>query len=220
MNNKSIVDIIDRSILEKSLNEMNDYGYKSLVFCVINSVYSIGAKYASTKAVVERFANYLGKTLKSEYLISEFITTFGSFDIDLLADEIFKNRQRTSTSNGILKAEAVVHFIKVLNNHGIETTDDLLNYKDKNSLIYDIKKIKGQGKGLTYDYVMMLSGDVDSFKPDRHIINFFTEYLNLVDQSNLEKEFRNQLDIVKKTYPSMNIRTLDSSIWFFMSSKK
>lgn len=220
INKKSVVDIIDSSIFKERLNEMKDYGYTSLVFCVIDSVYSIGAKYASTKAVVERFANHLGITLKSEYLISEFVKTYGSLDFDYLANEIFKNRQRTSTSNGILKAEAIVHFINVLHNHNIETTDDLLNYKDKYRLMYDIKKIKGQGKGLTFDYVMMLAGDVDTFKLDRHIINFFTEYLNLEDVSDLETKFRNQLEIAQKTYPNMNIRTLDGSIWLFMSSRK
>ena len=64
-------------------------------------------------------------------------------EVNKLAQNIFKNRQRTSTRNGILKADAVVQFIKILKAHEIETNDDLLNYDDKDRLVNDIKGIKG-----------------------------------------------------------------------------
>lgn len=217
-----MLDIIDKSLFEKRISEMNDYGYNSLVFCVIDSVYSIAARYSSTKAVVERFANYLGKSIKDQYLISDFIKDFGNFEVDDLAENIFKNRQRTSTTNGILKADAVMQFIKVLEAHGIETNEDLLIYKDRYKLMYDVRNIKGQGKGLTFDYVLMLAGDVDTFKPDRHIINFFSIYFGIKDTSNknIEALFRKQLKIVKNEYPNINVRTLDGVIWLYMSNKK
>lgn len=217
-----MLNIIDKKIFEDKLAEMEDYGFNSLVFSVINSVYSISANYSSTIAVVERFAKHINRSLKDQYLISEFIRDFGNAEVDELATTVFKNRQRTSTRNGILKADAVVQFIRVLYLHGIETNEDLLNYEDKYRLIYDIKKIKGQGSGLTYDYVLMLAGDVNTFKPDRHIFRFFSEHLGLevTSSENLEKLFRKQLEIVKKDYPDMNVRTLDSAIWFYMSNKK
>lgn len=216
-----MISIIDKSFFEKRIAEMNDYGYESLVFCVIDSVYSISAKYASTKAVVLRFADYLGKSIKEQYQISEFVNDFGMTNVNELASDIFKNRQRTSTVNGILKADAVVQFIKVLYTHGIETNYDLLNYTDKDRLMCDIKKIKGQGSGLTFEYLLMLAGDTNTFKPDRHIINFFTNYFHIKDISNenLEKIFREQLEIVKITYPNINVRTLDGVIWLYMSNK-
>lgn len=142
-------------------------------------------------------------------------------EVNKLAQNIFKNRQRTSTRNGILKADAVVQFIKILKAHEIETNDDLLNYDGKDRLVNDIKGIKGQGKGLSFNYVMMLAGDVNTFKPDRHIINFFIDHFDIKDTSNqnLERLFREQLEKVKSVYPEINVRTLDGAIWLYMSNK-
>jgi len=68
----------------------------------------------------------------------------------------------------------------------------------------------------------MLCGDTGVFKRDRHIINFFHDYLKVKDTTydNLCLEFIKQLDVIKSSYTGYNIRALDGVIWQFMSSKK
>lgn len=216
----NIFNIISSDIFEKRQTEMSEYGYQSLVFCVIDSVFSIAARYSSTKNVVKRFADYLNKSITDEYLVSEFITQFDTLDGHEILKRVFNNKQRTSTKNGILKAEAVIRFIKILYLRGIETKRDLLAYPNRDSLLEEIKTIEGQTKGTTFDYLLMLSGDKGVFKKDRHIENFFIKYFNVTDISydNLKREFEKQLEVVLKKYPDYNIRTLDSVIWNFMST--
>lgn len=218
----NIFNIISSDIFEKRQTEMYEYGYQSLVFCVIDSVFSIAARYSSTKNVVKRFADHLNKSITDEYLVSEFITQFDTLDGHELLKRVFNNKQRTSTKNGILKAEAVIRFIKILYLRGIETKRDLLAYPNRDSLLEEIKTIEGQTKGTTFDYLLMLSGDKGVFKKDRHIENFFIKYFNVTDISydNLKCEFEKQLEVVIKKYPDYNIRTLDSVIWNFMSNSK
>lgn len=218
---KNIFDIIDDDFFKKGQSEMVEYGYQSLVFCVIDSVFSIAANYTSTKNVVKRFAEHAGKTIFDEYLISDFVNEFDNPTGRELLKQVLNNRQRTSTRNGILKSEAVIEFIRVLFDNQIETKSDLLKYRNREKILKDIKKIKGQSKGTTFDYLLMLSGDEGVFKRDRHIIKFFSDYFHIKDTSydNLKKEFEKQLDIVLNKYPKFNIRTLDSVIWKFMSRK-
>lgn len=218
----NIFNIISSDIFEKRQSEMSEYGYQSLVFSVIDSVFSIAARYSSTKNVVKRFADYLNKSIKDEYLISDFINQFDTEEGHELLKTVFNNKQRTSTKNGILKSEAVIRFIKVLHVNGIETKNDFLSFANREKLISEVKTIKGQTKGTTFDYLLMLSGDMEYLKKDRHIEKFFMKYFNVTDISydNLKIEFEKQLEVVRKKYPDYNIRTLDSVIWNFMSNNK
>lgn len=219
---QTILDIIPLEIFEKRLSEMSEYGYQSVVFCIIDAVFSIGANYTSTKRTVERFSKYVGLNITDQYIVSQFVSEFSSQSPEVLATSVFDNKQRTSTTNGILKAEAVVKYLNVLHQFGIETKDDLLRNKENIELKKSLKQIKGQSKLLTFDYALMLSGDTGNFKRDRHIINFFTEYLKVtnLDDLHLQSEFNKQLETVQRRYPDFNMRTLDGVIWQFMSSKK
>lgn len=219
---KSILDIIPKSILESKLAQMSEYGYQSLVFCVIDSVFSIGVRYTSTIRTVKRFATAVGRNIHDPYSVQEFITRFGKINHEKMANEIYQNRQRTSTRSGILKAEAVSEFLKVLHSFQIETKQDFLKQKTNQKLIDAIQRIKGQSQLTTFDYLLMLSGDTGTFKRDRHIINFFADYMGVknTDYDSLKTEFEKQLDVVSHVYPEINIRTLDGAIWQFMSEKK
>jgi hypothetical protein len=216
---KTIIEVIDRGYIDKFLADLKHYGYKSLVLNIIESVFSIATKFEATLKVVERFADHAGIDIEhGEYTLSQFIKDYGNSDYQFLAEEIFKNRQRTSAVSGILKAEAVVLYIKALNEFGIETTRDFLNYKNKDKLRNQIALIKGQSSGITFSYVLMLSGDLSTFKPDRHIHKFFEVYLEYgnLSENQLKIAFDNQLNRIVKHYPNFNIRMLDNLIWNFM----
>jgi hypothetical protein len=218
---KKTTQVISRDFIEEFLSSLKHYGPKSLVISVIDSVFSIGVKYESTIKVVERFSNHVGINIeKDEYTLEQFLNDYGKYDYVDLATNIFKNRQRTSTRNGILKSEAVVHYIKALHSFGINISKDLLNYEEIEKVRNEITKIPGQKSGVSFAYLMMLSGDSSLFKPDRHIYNFFEDYLGYgkLNESELKQKFDEQYKLIKEEYPAFTIRLLDSLIWTFMKN--
>lgn len=216
---KNITDVIGSQFIEDFLNGIKYYGYQSLALSVIDAVYSISAKYESTLRVVERFAKRTGVDVEQgNYSLSQFLKDFGSYDYEILANDVFKNRQRTSSINGILKAEAVVLYIKALVSFNIDNKDNLLNYPNKDAIRKKIGTIPGHKSGIAFSYLLMLSGDTSTFKPDRHMFNFFGNFLNYgsLDQNHLRQSFDEQLKLIKVRYPKFSIRTLDSMIWNYM----
>lgn len=222
-NKKDILEVLPSEYFDNYLREAKEYGYKSLVLGVIDSVFSISAKYESTFKTVERFASYTGIDLyNQEFLVSDFIGQYSEYSDIKLAEEVFRNRQRTSTSNGILKAQAVKEFINILDQHNIQTKEDLLKYPNKKDLKQKIAQIKGQKSGITFEYLMMLAGDTERFKPDRHIYRFFEEYLNYgkLDEYKLNIAFKEQLITVQNKYERFTIRMLDNLIWKFVRDRE
>lgn len=100
---------------------------------MIDAVFSIGVKYTSTTNVVRSYCAYYGLRVHNEshdqegdkHTISQLIGHITSTGVEESADVIFKNHQRTSTRNGILKAEAVLRFASVLQKYGVETLADM-----------------------------------------------------------------------------------------------
>jgi len=218
---KKITQVISHEFIEEFLSSLKHYGPKSLVIGVIDSVFSIGVKYESTINVVERFAKFVGINIENdEYTLEDFLETFEDYSYEQLAEEVFVNRQRTSSRNGILKAEAVVHYINILHGNGINTADDLLKHENINQVRNEIMIIPGQKSGVSFAYVMMLSGDTSLFKPDRHIYTFFESFLGYsnLNKENLNHKFKEQYEIIKVEYPVFTIRLLDNLIWTFMKN--
>jgi hypothetical protein len=218
---KKITQVISHEFIEEFLASRKHYGPKSLVVSVIDSVFSIGVKYESTIKVVERFAKYVGINIENdEYTLEEFLNTFNDYSYEQLADEVFVNRHRTSSRNGILKAEAVVHYINILHSNGINKSEDLLNHQEIDRVRSEIMIIPGQKSGVSFAYVMMLSGDTSLFKPDRHIYTFFESFLGYgkLSEDSLKLKFEEQFKMIKDKYPVFTIRLLDNLIWTFMKN--
>jgi hypothetical protein len=109
------------------------YYYSSLPLCVIDAVYSIGVNYESTRRTVStwceaqtppwrRVCNELAE--RGDHTMAEFVELLTQTSAEELANSVFKNKQRTSTKNGILKAEAISLFAKVLVDSKIENFSD------------------------------------------------------------------------------------------------
>lgn len=94
-----------------------------------------------------------------------------------MATELFVNSQRTSTSSGILKSEAVLQFLKVLEKHHVERFADIEKVFNNDDFENEIRAIKGQASGISLKYFYMLAGKEDLIKPDRMIIGFLKEAL-------------------------------------------
>lgn len=198
------------------------YKEPSVVIGVIDSIFSIGTKYESTIKVVDRFVEKINiKRNEDDYTTKDFIRDFGTFSDEELANGIFKNRQRTSTVNGMLKSAAVKQVISIFNDNGIQTKKDLLNHKNIKEVERQVRTVKGQRSGVSFDYIMMHAGDENRFKPDRHIYTFFEKILGhgKLTETELEQVFFDELTKVKEVYPFFTARSLDSLIWEYVKFK-
>lgn len=145
--------------------------------------------------------------------------TFNCFED--AAKEGFNNRQRTSSVNGILKAEACYRVAEVFKKHNIDTLDDFNTYGHKSELDSDILKVKGQGSGIMLKYLYMLAGNSNEVKPDRHMVNFMKRvfpHLTIAAKNHAEikKIMEETVLVLKLKYPQLTERFLDVLIWEHM----
>ena len=205
------------------------YYYSSLPLCVIDTVFSIGVKYASTQNVVKNYCNYYGLREYNTWggdkgdthSISQIVENITYLGVEKSADIVFKNHQRTSTRSGILKADAVLRFAKVLQKYGVETFDDIGQKGLPSEAENEILKIPGQKSGLSLRYFYMLSGDDSYSKPDRHILRFLEEQTGReFTIQEAQKLLSDTAKMLQSKYPHMTVRLLDYSIWNYMAHRK
>ena len=140
-----------------------EYYYGSLPFCIIDAVYSLAARYSSTRKTVIRFCNVLGlqrlrpkgssyPDISEQYSVWQFEELLSRYsDYERIAAELFDNRQRTSTRNGILKAEAVHRFAQVLSRYKVNYFQDISKVIQSGQFESDICSIPGQTYGENRD---------------------------------------------------------------------
>ena len=154
--------------------------------------------------------------VKNQISTTDFLSLFGNESVDSLASSVFKNRQRTSSKNGILKVEAVIKFLKILKDFGIEYYQDISRIIDNESFDFCIKNIPGQKSGISLKYFFMLSGSKDLIKPDRMVIRFLQDAsgkkFNLQDCQTVLSAVT--IEINKKGY-DLTPQLVDNAIWNF-----
>ena len=167
--------------LQKPLSQ--EYFYGHLACCVMDAVHSIGVRYESTRQIPIRYCETYGlKRLRlsgtglpepeEQEPLSTLVSRIEDIGHERFANEVVKNRHRTSATNGILKTEAVLRFAQCLTRQGIETFQDLLAFRNNLELEAAIKTIPGQKSGIAWRYFWMLAGDEQGVKPDRMILGF------------------------------------------------
>lgn len=193
------------------------YYYKHLPLCVIDSIFSIGVKYEIVQNTLNRFCDYykIDKFSKSEELTtSDFLKLMKEKSILELTENIYQNKQRTSTRNGILKSEAVILFLEVLQKFNIEKLSDIDKIFNNQQFEIEIKKIPGQNSGISLVYFFMLAGSDELIKPDRMIIRFLEnisgEKVSLNDSQYILVEVSREL---KKNGFKITPKKLDYLIW-------
>lgn len=226
MTNERLVRYCKENLDLKNVELGDEYYYSNLPLCIIDAVFSISIRYTATQNVVERFCKYFkiekSRQDKNSYppketqlSINEFIDFYKQYDIDFFTKNIFDNRCRTSSRNGILKSEAVLEFAKVLQNFNVNYFQDI----NKSLLLNEdfereIKKIKGQGSGISLAYFFMLAGSENLIKPDRMVKRFVEDATNETIPSNkLMQVFNDVFLILTKEFPHLTLRELDHEIW-------
>ncbi len=116
---------------------------------------------------------------KDEQLtVDQFIDHITGYGPDRFASEILKNRARTSSQSGILKAKASLRFSEVLRDHRVQVLQDLHGRSEDVALDIDLRTVKGQGSGIAVRYFFMLTGADHLIKPDRMILGFLDRVLH------------------------------------------
>jgi hypothetical protein len=202
----------------------DEYYYQGLPLCVIDAVFSIGVRYSGTRQLVARYCEYtqqrrlrVGKDLPPT-AEQEAVTTFcdrpEQADPSRMAERAYGNRQRTSTKNGILKAEAAIRFAGALRSHGVEFLQDVPRIADSACFEADIRSIPGQGSGISLQYFWMLAGADDFIKPDRMVLRFLQSALSrsvpVQEASSLLRSACRQL---AAKYPALTPRLIDHEVW-------
>jgi hypothetical protein len=163
--------------------------WSHLTLCVIDAVYSVGARYTSTSRTVWSYAEArnlphvlepaaavaAGAFASSEEPITALRDHIDGVGADAFADQI-GNRQRTSTRSGILKAQAVHAYVSTLAAHGITRLSDvpeLVGTPQRLApLEADLAVVPGHGSGIRVSYLWMLAGDDHHVKPDRMVLRW------------------------------------------------
>lgn len=204
-----------------------EFFYNSFDLCVIDAVFSIGVKYTGVKNVVARYKEYVEKTYPNLSgkirTVDESIAIFESYEsIQSFAKEVL-NQQRTSPKNGILKAEAVLDILKVLDAHGIKDIESFnsLNVIKQNELDKAILSVKGQSSGIMLKYLYMLVGNDDVCKPDRMLHRFVSNISSRkMSDDELQLVLTEACKNLNKEFPTLTVRILDNQIWQYQKSNK
>lgn len=206
-----------------------EYFYNSLPFCIIDAVFSIGVRYSSTRKVVINYCDFFQisrlrpdknafpSTDKQES-IKNMIDRFDKYGVDFICNSVFKNRQRTSPRNGILKGQAVYEYCKVFSNYDIAFLQDFKKVIMDSEFEAEIKSIKGQSSGIALQYLFMLAGSDGFIKPDRMILRFLETSLGRhVSLVEAQKYLTVTTEYLKseRGYKHLSPRLLDHLIWNF-----
>lgn len=206
-----------------------EYFYQSLPLCVIDAVFSIGVRYEGVQNVVRRYCEYFNlrefRELRSrapvpseQQSLSSLMYNMRTLGIEKFTRDIFQNRQRTSSRNGILKSEAVFRFANGCCDSGIDFLQDVSPKALDAGLERKLNQIPGQN--LSVGYFFMLAGSEDLIKPDRWILSFLTRcigrYPSLLEAQSL---LRGACDILGSTHSNLTPRLLDNVIWKHERSK-
>lgn len=229
-----IADYCDTNLKLSGAELSPEYYYNSLPLCLIDAIFSIGVRYGTVRQTVinycdkfglARLASPLVDTARTDaHTIDDFLKNMDPYKgSDFGASDVYKNRQRTSSRNGILKAEAVYRAALVFQKHGIQTIHDLRSASPSalGNLEKDFRTIPGQGSGISFSYLLMLAGDDDYMNIDRWLLRFH----EIVTGSKgatvaaVEKDLRDACKNLKKKYPSLTPRLLGHIIWSYMRSR-
>ncbi len=208
----------------------DEYYYDSLPQCIIDAIFSIGVRYTATRNTVIKYCNNTGITRLSTPLgtpsdahtVNDLLANITSYaTIEDCADLLFENKQKTSTKNGILKAEAVKRFATVLQSNGIQTLSDIRTASSTtiSAIESGIKAIPGQKSGISFSYFLMLAGDDNHMKIDRWLLRFVGDALGVNNYIDVSQAYADLLVVcseLKKIYPDLTPRLLDHTIWSYM----
>ncbi|MBW0105645.1 hypothetical protein [Pseudonocardia sp. KRD291] len=172
-----------------------DRRWAHVSLCILDAVFSMGARYTTTVNTCRRYADTVGITplqtsdtaavigTYAEQALSAFLADVDVDEVDVFAATVLRNRQRTSPRGGILKAEAAREYAGALVEAGVERYADLpallIDASRLAALEERLRKVRGNGSGeVRLGYLWMLLGDDQIIKPDRMVLRWLGRVLD------------------------------------------
>lgn len=162
-----------------------------LSLCVLDAVFSIGARYGGVVRVCREYAKYaeLSRStvahrdfgtvvgVEHEQPLEAFAADITAVGVDGFASDVVHHRGLTSTRNGILKADAALRYAELLVAHDIRFVGDvatLLADPGRLAVVENgLRAVPGHGTGcVRLGYLWMLAGDDENVKPDRMVLRW------------------------------------------------
>jgi hypothetical protein len=142
-----------------------------------------------------------------------------------MARDVFRNHQRTSSRSGILKCEAVYKVCTSLQGFGAETFAtfrQVLESGRHDDLRRSFTAVRGQGSGLSFNYLRILTGDTNAVKADRMVTRFAANALRVRNVKPELCEFlvREACAILRSEYPKLTPSLLDHAIWKYQRAQE
>jgi hypothetical protein len=195
-------------------------GYDSVGLAIIDSVWSIGVRYQSVEKVIARYraqrlAGGHDADADRPADVRRFIEACGGAEGFA---ERMGNRQRTSTTNGILKAGAVLHEARILEGEGVALPADLAGAGQErlDHLQGRWSTVTGQASGVSWRASSMLVG-LPEVKPDRMIRRFAAAALGRPGATAVGVDEARDLVMAAAARLDVSPRALDYAIWAYQS---
>lgn len=174
-----------------------------VVLAMIDAVWSIGVRAGGVANVIARYVELRGDAQHSFAELVAFIDDLGG--PDAFADAV-RNRQRTSTTNGILKAEAIYLQARMLASAGVV---------DVTGLTDDVRArwitVPGSRSGTSWDAFLLVLGE-DTVKADRMLRRFCAKALRTTE-SRVSAKRAHELVVAAAAQMGVTARALDGAIW-------
>jgi hypothetical protein len=198
-------------------------GYDSVGLAMIDAIWSIGVRYQSVENVIaryraERLAGGHDAEADRPQDVRRFIEACGGPEGFALR---VRNHQRTSSRNGILKAEAVLHEARILEHESVGVPADLAGASEErlNHLRGQWSAVPGQASGISWRAFCMLVG-LAEVKPDRMIRRYVASALGRPGESAVGVEEARDLVMATAAHLGVSPRDLDHAIWSYQSGSR
>ncbi|OMC34360.1 heme peroxidase [Mycobacterium sp. GA-1841] len=192
----------------------------SLALCVIDAIYSTGARYVTVEKIIARYRGYRGAqgadadTDGAEELLQNIAELGGP---EQWAAQI-GNRRPTSTAAGApLKAAALTMIAEALVALDVRSADELRAVTEDERRSDEIKAawcaVPGQRSGITWDYARMLAR-IPGVKADRMVLGYVCREIGAMDPGRAAELVRAVAEA-----RDWNVIDLDHAIWRFESKR-
>lgn len=200
-------------------------GYpKSLALCIIDSIYSTGARYTSVTNVIDRYRAYRAEQGGDANTdgVDELLTTVDQLGgADAWATRIGNRRPTSTAQNAPLKSVAIVNIASKLADLDVQTTDQLracVHTEALKVIEHAWRTAPGQRSGITWEYALMLA-QVPGVKADRMVIAYTARAIGIVPQRLASAQAAALVSRVANEQDWDVIR-LDHAIWRFESGRE